>query len=134
MAAEVGDVFNYPGTDDWEGFGKRGGWHIQIVIRIDESRGDAYLVPLSTVLYRDRTCEIDVKDGCPLVTKPCVVAYIHGKKIPSPPCRRLVASAARRQKSFSQGSLLALVRRLIPRTGSKTPFARPDEVREEFSG
>jgi hypothetical protein len=43
MAAEVGDVFNYPGTDDWEGFGKRGGWHIQIVIRIDESRGDPIL-------------------------------------------------------------------------------------------
>ena len=82
MAAKVGDVFNYPGTDDSEGLGKRGGWHIHIVVRIDESRGDAYLVPLSTVLYRDRTCEIDVKDGCPLVTKRCIVAYIHGKKIP----------------------------------------------------
>jgi hypothetical protein len=52
------------------------------VVRIDESLGDAYLVPLSTVLWRDRTCEIDVKDGCPSVTKPCVVAYYHGKKIP----------------------------------------------------
>ena len=61
--------------------GTRGGWHIHIVVRVDESRGDAYLVPLSTVLYRDRTCEIDVKDGCALVTERCVVAYFHGKKI-----------------------------------------------------
>jgi hypothetical protein len=37
---------------------------------------------LSTVLYRDQTCEIDEKDGCPSVTKRCVVAYLHGKKIP----------------------------------------------------
>ena len=51
-----------------------------LVVKTDESRGDAYLVPLSTVL-RDRTCEIEVKDGCPLVTKPCVAAYIHGKKM-----------------------------------------------------
>jgi hypothetical protein len=51
-----------------------------LVVKTDESRGDAYLVPLSTVL-RDRTCEIKVKDGCPLVTKPCVAAYIHGKKM-----------------------------------------------------
>jgi|SRR5579863_4428463 hypothetical protein len=85
MAAKVGDVFNYPGTEA-EGFEStyrnKGGWHIHMVVRIDESRGDAYLVPLSTVLCSDRTCEIDVKDGCPSVTKRCVVAYVHGKKIP----------------------------------------------------
>lgn len=84
MAVEVGNVFNYPGTESEESgyWRNRGGWHIHIVLRIDESLGDAYLVPLSTVRYSDRTCEIDVKDGCPSVTKRCVVAYIHGKKIP----------------------------------------------------
>jgi hypothetical protein len=83
MAAKVGDVFDYPGTESGESpYRNRGGWHIHIVVKVDESRGDAYLIPLSTVLYRDGTCEIDVKDGCPSVTERCVVAYIHGKKIP----------------------------------------------------
>jgi hypothetical protein len=81
MAVKLGDVFNYPGTESEDSYGNRGGFHIHIVVRIDETGGDAYLVPLSSVLYRDRTCEIEVKDGCPLVAKPCVVAYIHGKKI-----------------------------------------------------
>jgi hypothetical protein len=86
MAVKLGDVFNYPGTESEDGldtyYRNKGGWHIHLVVKTDESRGDAYLVPLSTVLYWDRTCEIDVKDGCPSVTKRCVVAYIHGKKIP----------------------------------------------------
>jgi hypothetical protein len=84
MAVKLGDVFNYPGTESEDGldtyYRNKGGWHIHLVVKTDESRGDAYLVPLSTVL-RDRTCEIEVKDGCPLVTKPCVAAYIHGKKM-----------------------------------------------------
>src|ERR1700733_11776550 len=81
MAIEVGDVFNYPGTESGDSYYSKGGWHIHIVVGIDEIRGDAYLVPLSTVFYRDKTCEIDVKDGCPSVTERCVVAYFHGKKI-----------------------------------------------------
>jgi hypothetical protein len=84
MAISVGDVFNYPGTDSGESVlsqYKHKSWHIHIVVKLDEIRGDAYLVPLSTNSY-DRTCEIKVNDRCPLVTKPCVVAYFHGKKIP----------------------------------------------------
>jgi hypothetical protein len=86
MAVKVGDVFNGRGTgsdsDFKSTYRNKGGWHIHIVVGINESRGDAYLVPLSTVLYRDRTGEINVKDRCPSVTERCVVAYIHGKKIP----------------------------------------------------
>jgi hypothetical protein len=70
MAVKVGDVFNYPGTES-DGFGlyaNKGGWHIHVVVKVDETGGDAYLVPLTSVLYSDRTCEIEVKDGCPLVT------------------------------------------------------------------
>jgi hypothetical protein len=82
MAAKVGDVFNYPGTSS-EPYRNSGGWHIHIVIRIDESRGDAYLVPLSTSpIYWDPACEIDVNDGCPFVTKRCFVSYVDGKKTP----------------------------------------------------
>jgi hypothetical protein len=83
MAVKVGDVFNYPGTES-DGFGfyvNKGGWHIHIVVKVDETGGDVYLVPLTSVLYSDRTCEIEMKDGCPLVVKPSVVAYLHGKII-----------------------------------------------------
>jgi hypothetical protein len=55
MAVSVGDVFNYPGTEFEDGYGKPGGWHIHIVVKIDEARGDVYLVPPSSVLYRDTT-------------------------------------------------------------------------------
>ena len=86
MAISVGDVFDYPGTE-WSGdnfsssrYTNKGGWHIHIVLKIDESRGDAYLVPLSSGSYA-RTSEIKMNDGCPSVTKPCAVAYYHGKKI-----------------------------------------------------
>jgi hypothetical protein len=80
MTISVGDVFSYPGTEAPGTAAGGGGWHIHIVLKIDESGGDAYVVPLSSVSY-DWTCKIEVSDGCPLVTKPCVVAYYHGKKI-----------------------------------------------------
>ena len=92
MAIKVGDVFNYPGTESGDNslsqYKNKGGWHIHVVVGIDESRGDAYLVPLSSVSY-DRTCEIEVNDKCPSVTKPCAVAYYHGKKIPLDVLRKI---------------------------------------------
>jgi hypothetical protein len=47
MAVKLGDVFNYPGTESEDSYGNKGGFHIHIVVRIDETGGDAYLVPLS---------------------------------------------------------------------------------------
>jgi hypothetical protein len=82
MAAKVGDVFNYPGTSSEPTYSNSSGWHIHIVVKIDESRGDAYLVPLSTSIYWDSACEINVNDGCPFVTKRCFVSYVDGKKTP----------------------------------------------------
>jgi hypothetical protein len=82
MAVEVGDVFNYPGTRSEPTYRyNENSWHIHIVVKIDESRGDAYLVSLSTSDHWDSTCEINVKDGCPLVTKRCFVSYFDSKKV-----------------------------------------------------
>ena len=80
MLTKVGDVFNYPSTGPDHRYG-RSGWHIQIVVKIDESRGDAYLVPLSSSSW-DATCKIGLADGCPLVKKPCSVSYRDAKKVP----------------------------------------------------
>lgn len=82
MRAQVGDVFNYPGTRSQPTYKyNENSWDIHIVVKIDESRGDAWLVSLSTSDHWDSTCEINVKDGCPLVTKRCFVSYFDGKKI-----------------------------------------------------
>jgi hypothetical protein len=80
MGVKVGDVFNYPDTGSKPYGSNSRGWHIHIVVKIDESHGDAYLVPLSTSIYRDPACEIDVNDGCPLVTERCFVSYLDARK------------------------------------------------------
>ena len=81
MVTKVGDVFNYPGTGPDLLYG-RSGWHIHMVVKIDESGGDAYLLPLSSSpIWWDSTCEIDVTDGCPFVTKRCFVSYAEAKKV-----------------------------------------------------
>jgi hypothetical protein len=67
VALKIGEVFQYSDTNsDIDSF--RSDRHIHIVVWIDERGGDAYLVPLSTApVYWDKTCEIDVNEGCPLV-------------------------------------------------------------------
>jgi hypothetical protein len=83
MAISVGDVFNYPGTRSEPTYKyNESSWHIHILVKIDETRGDAWLVSLSTSDYWDSTCEINVNDGCPLVTKRCFVSYVDGKMVP----------------------------------------------------
>jgi hypothetical protein len=79
MVAKVGDVFNYPGTRSELSYGNDR--HIHIVVKIDEGRLNAYLVPLSSdPVYWDRTCEISRTDGCPFVTKRCFASYANAKK------------------------------------------------------
>lgn len=78
---QVGDVFNYPGTRAQPTYRyNENSWHIHIVVKIDESSGDAWLVSLSTSDYWDSTCEIN-ENECPLVTKRCFVSYVDGKKV-----------------------------------------------------
>jgi hypothetical protein len=49
MAAQVGDVFNYPGTESGESpYRNRGGWHIHIVVKVGQ---DANLVHNLTALH-----------------------------------------------------------------------------------
>jgi hypothetical protein len=81
MVTKVGDVFNYPGTGSDSSYWPGRDRHIHIVVKIDESSGDAYLVPLSSSSW-DVTCKIGLVDGCPLVKKPCSVSYRDAKKVP----------------------------------------------------
>ena len=81
VAPKVGEVFLYRGTYSQQGHSWTDDRHIHIVVKIDQRGGDAYLVPLSThPVLGDKTCEIDVNDGCPLVTKRCFVAYFYARK------------------------------------------------------
>lgn len=74
----VGHCFWYNGTGPASNGSAA---HICVVLKIDSENGDVYLVPLSTSTVEwDRTCEIDVGEGCSLVNKKSFVAYHHAKK------------------------------------------------------
>jgi hypothetical protein len=119
MALKVGEVFHYRGTRselDW-----RNDRHIHIVVKIDQRGGDAYLVPLSTYpVFWDKTCEIDVNDGCPFVTKRCFVAYVHAKKAP--------LGGSMRDASLSGEATDALLKRVI--AGVQTSVRTPQWFRD----
>jgi hypothetical protein len=125
VALKIGEVFRYSGTnsnierdDYWNDHSDR---HICIVVGIDERQRDAYLVPLSTSpVYLDKTCEIDVSDGCPFVTKRCYVAYRHVKKAP--------LGGAIRDASLSREAPIALLARVV--AGVQTSVRTPQWFRD----
>jgi hypothetical protein len=125
VALKIGEVFLYSGTnsnierdDYWNDKSDR---HICIVVWIDERKRDACLVPLSTSpVYWDKTCEIDVSDGCPFVTKRCYVAYRHTKKAP--------LGGAIRDASLSREAPIALLARVV--AGVQTSVRTPQPFRD----
>ncbi|WP_279356311.1 hypothetical protein [Methylobacterium indicum] len=79
MTISVGDVIWYPGTGQGAKMAKP---HMHVLVKVDAVSGDVYCVPISSEASNwDKTCEVDVSDKVPGVTRRSFIAYFHAKKI-----------------------------------------------------